>query len=393
METINYDFSTVIQIFNKIKNSNASIPVNADDLFVLKREINRFFTDSTCKEILYTTNTDNMFFGIKIVPMIESANIYDILTDSDGYRIKNYLIELDSKLFDPIMDISAKELVALLFYEVNKMVGDSSPMDNARNAFNIYMTANKDKMKISDSSHYHEILAFGLKDYLSKSTSIFYTSNSFDIYDDSFTVTYGLNDDIISVYDKVTSNNIKLYENSEVSKFIVFSWILSVYRNLKNHRVGAIKELNSMMSMTGSRLEKLEIRNVLNRINRIDDSDILTEATENSIKAKIRERLKKNRIANKRMIDSTFYELSMRIKNVTEEADALNIMRQINTNIGIISEYIDSKNCDEAEKKEWQLTLNKFTHLRDKLADSVIYRNTSYGVFINYPDIVENRYN
>ena len=393
MDTINYDFSSIIQIFNKIKNSNASIPVNANDLGVLKTELNRFFRDSSCKEILYTTNTDNMFFGIKIIPMINNSDIYEILTNEDSYRIDKYLVELDSKLFDPILNLNAKEITSLLLYEVNKIVGDSTPIDNARNALNIYMVSNKDKLRISDSIHYKEILAFGLKDYLSKSTSIFYTTDSFDIYNDTFTVSYGLNNAIVSVYEKITSNNIKLYENSEVSKFITFSWILSIYRNLKIHRVGAIKQLTAMLSLTGSRLEKLEIKNILTRIKRIDDTDLITESTDNSLKARIREKMKKNRIHNLRAVTSTFYELAMRIKNVEDEGEALSIMRTINNNIGIINDYLDSDTCDEREKVEWKDALDKFLKLREKLSDSVVYRNTSYGVFVNYPNIVENRYN
>lgn len=393
MDTINYDFSSIIQIFNKIKNSNASIPVNANDLGVLKTELNRFFRDSSCKEILYTTNTDNMFFGIKIIPMINCSDIYEILTNEDSYRIDKYLVELDSKLFDPILNLNAKEITSLLLYEVNKIVGDSTPIDNARNALNIYIASNKDKLRISDSIHYKEILAFGLKDYLSKSTSIFYTTDPFDIYNDTFTVSYGLNNAIVSVYEKITSNNIKLYENSEISKFITFSWILSIYRNLKIHRVGAIKQLTAMLPLTGSRLEKLEIKNILTRIKRIDDTDLITESANNNLKARIRERMKKNRIHNLRAVTSTFYELAMRIKNVEDEGEALSIMRTINNNIGIINDYLDSDTCDEREKVEWQDALGKFLKLREKLSDTVVYRNTSYGVFVNYPNIVENRYN
>ena len=66
-------------------------------------------------------------------------------------------------------------------------------------------------------------------------------------------------------------------------------------------------------------------------------------------------------------------------------------MRQLNTSIAIIDEYRNSTDCDEYEVSKWNTLMDKFVQLRDKLSSTVVYRNKNYGIFIQYPDIIENR--
>lgn len=388
MAKINYDFSAFIEVFNEMREKGVPTPA---DLRILKTELNRFFKDSKCKEVLYTTNTDKMFFGMKVIAMINADDIFDYLIDDEPQRIGSYIIEIDSHLLNPVLDLTAEELLAILLHEVGHVVGDSEPIENARNALNAYLAANKEHLRISDSIHYKEIMAYGLKDYLSKHGSMFYTSDASEFYADEFATAYGFDSDLTSAYNKIAKDNIKLYENSEISKFIVFSWVLSVYKNLKVRRVGVLHTLARAKQLTGSRLEQMEIENVIRRIHRIDDS-ILIEGAMDTIRAKIREKMRKSRISSLRTIDSTFYELTMQVKNVEDENDALYLMRQINSSISIIEEYHSNADLDDYEREQWSKLLDKFNQLRDKLVSSVVYKNKNYGLFVNYPDIVENRY-
>lgn len=385
---IEYDFSSFINSFINIKTGNCT----PEDLQSLKNELNRFFEDSKCKEVIYTTNVDKMFFGIKIIPTIDADNIYDYLAGDDRKRIDKYIVEFDSKLFDPIMDLTPTELAAILLREVSHIIGSSEPVENARNVLNIYLAENRSHIKVSQSIHYREILAYGFKDYISKAQSIFYTSDISEILGDEFIISYGFGDDLSSAYNKLFSNNIKLYENCNTSKFIVFSWTLDLYRNIRTRRVGAINTLNNLKSLTASRLERMEMDNVIRRINRIDDDSILTESSKNTIRVKIKEKLKKARLNNLRTIDSTFYEISMQVRNVEDENDALYLLRQINNSISIIDEYRNSEDCDIYEAEKWNQIMDKFIQLREKLTSTVVYKNKNYGLFVNYPEIVENRY-
>lgn len=389
MTRIDYDFSTFLDVFNKMKLIGTP---TSEDLRVIKDELNKFFKDSKCKEVLYTTNIDKMFFGIKLVPLIDADDIYEYLIEDEPSRLDTYVVELDSHLLDPILDLSAMELLSILIHEVGHLIGDSSPIENARKALDAYLTANKDHIKISQSIHYKELLAYGLKDYLSKAGSMFYINDPTEIMGDELAAAYGLSDALTSVYGKINKNNIKLYENSEISRFITFSWVLSVYKNLRIRRVGTIRTLNRAIQLTGSRLEKMEMENVIRRIKRIDDDSLLEGSTMDTIRQKLKEKMRKARINNLRTIDNTFYELNMQVRNVEDENDALYLMRQINSSISVIDEYRNSVDCDEYEKEQWNKAMDKFSQLRDRLSKTVVYKNKNYGLFVNYPDIVENRY-
>lgn len=388
MNKVHYNFDSFLDAFDEMKRVGTATPKT---LRVIKNELNKFFNDSECKEVLYTDNTDKMFFGMKIIAMIDADDIYEYLSDDEPERIGKYIVEIDSHLLNPVLDLQPNELMAILLHEVGHMVGDTSPIENARNALNVYLAANGEYLKISKSIHYKEILAYGLKDYLSKAQSMFYTSDISEIYADEFAVSYGFGDALAEAYKKISSNNMKLYENSEVSKFITFSWTLSLYKNMAIRRIGAIKTLGRAKLLTGSRLEKMEIDNVIRRIRRIDD-DILLESSDGSILAKVREKMRKARLNNLRTIDSTFYELNMQVRNVEDEDDALYLMRQINNSIAVIEEYRNSKDCDQYESDRWGQALEKFVQLRDKLSSTIVYKNKNYGLFVNYPEIVENRY-
>ena len=389
MTRIDYDFSTFLDVFNKMKLIGTP---TSEDLRVIKDELNKFFKDSKCKEVLYTTNIDKMFFGIKLVPLIDADDIYEYLIEDEPSRLDTYVVELDSHLLDPILDLSAMELLSILIHEVGHLIGDSSPIENARKALDAYLTANKDHIKISQSIHYKELLAYGLKDYLSKAGSMFYINDPTEIMGDELAAAYGLSDSLTSAYGKINKNNIKLYENSEISRFITFSWVLSVYKNLRIRRVGTIRTLNRAIQLTGSRLEKMEMENVIRRIKRIDDDSLLEGSTMDTIRQKLKEKMRKARINNLRTIDNTFYELNMQVRNVEDENDALYLMRQINSSISVIDEYRNSVDCDEYEKEQWNKAMDKFSQLRDRLSKTVVYKNKNYGLFVNYPDIVENRY-
>jgi len=390
MERIHYNFDSFIEAFSNMKSRCTATPA---DLRLIKSELNKFFKDSTCKEVLYTDNTDKMLFGMKIIAMIDADDIYDYLVDDEPERIGKYIVEIDSHLLNPVLDLSARELTAILMHEVGHMVGDAEPIENARNALNAYLAANNEYMKISQSIHYKEILAYGLKDYLSKTRSMFYAGDVSELYADEFVASYGFADDLAAAYRKVSSNNMKLYENSEISKFITFGWTLSLYKNIRVRRVGCIRTLTRAKQLTGSRLERMEIDNVIRRIKRIDDDVVLESGgILDSVRLKMRERMRKSRLNSLRTIDSAFYELNMQIRNVEDEDDALYLMRQINSNLAIIAEYRNSRDCDEYEADSWNRVMEKFMQLRDKLSQTAVYKNKNYGLFVNYPEIVENRY-
>lgn len=389
MEVIQYNFSSFIDAFANMKKNCGATP---DDLNTIKIELNKLFNDSDCREVLYTDNPDKMFFGIKVLPLIDADDIFDLLIEDEPYRVDKYIVEFDSHILNPVAMIEPYEILAMLLHEVSNLVGNAEPVEDARNAMNAYLVNNNTHLKVTASVHYKEILAYGLKDYISKAQSMFYCADVSDLYAQAFIASYGLTNELVSAYRKVSYGNIKLYENTEISKFITFAWCLGLYNNIKTQRVGTIHTLNRAKLLTGSRLEKMEMDNVIRRITRIDNDVMMESKLTNNIQLKIKEKMRKSRLNTLRQIDATFYELNMQVRNVEDEEDALYLMRQINSSIAILSEYANSEDCSAEEAAKWNQVLDKFVDLRDRLSKTTVYKNKEYGIFVNYPDIVENRY-
>ena len=384
MRSIHYDFRPLGDIYSRII---ARGKADLSDLNNIKKELNKFFKDSKCTNVYYTENTDKMFFGMRIGADIDADNIYDYLTGNDNVRIGSYMIELDSKLFNPLLELTPEELTAITLHEVGHMVNDTTPMVNARNYLTSYLADNRETLSMSDSIHYKEILAYGLKDFLAKDRSIFYTTDEDEILADEFVRGCGYSEYLDRAMKKIAKNHPKLYVDSDISKFTVFAWTLRIYSGLRFRRVGALKTLAKAKQLTASKIEKIEMENVARRINRIDD-DALLESVADKVKAKMR----KMRYESMRSLEDDYYELNMRIRNVEDEDDALYLMRQINTRLGIIEDYLNSEDLDEKEKKRWFDTIDKFRNLREKLSKSIVYKTKTYGIYVNYPDIKDCNY-
>lgn len=379
MRSINYDFRSMNDVFASMI---AKGKANSSDLNNLKKELNKFFKDSKCTNVYYTENTDKIFFGMRVCANLDSDDIYEYLTGNKEERIGSYMIEIDSKLLNPLMGLKSEELTAITLHEVGHMVNDTTPITNARNYLTSYLADNKETLKMSDSIHYKEILAYGLKDFLSKDRSFFYTTNQDEILADEFVRGCGYHAYLDTAMQKILKNNPKLYVDSDISKFTIFAWTLRTYHGLRFRRVGALKTLARAKQLTASKIEKMEMDNVSRRITRIDD-DVLIEAVQEKVKSKLR----KMRYESIRSLEDDYYEISMRIRNVEDEEDALYLMRQINTRLGIIEDYLNAEDLTESEKKRWFGAIDRFKGLRDQLAKKTVYRSRTYGIYVNYPEI------
>lgn len=387
MRKINYDFTYLKNIFD---GAIARGKLNSGDLSGIKRELNRFFKDSTCTQVYYTDNTDKMFFGMIVNSTIDSDKIYEYLMGTDDLRVTKYSIEIDSHLFNPILNLNAEEMVALLLHEVGHVVNDTTPIYNARKYLDEYLAKTNETIKMSDSYHYRDILAYALRDFISKDRSAFYTNSVDEVLADDFVRSYGFGRALESAMDKIISKNVKLYTN--VDKFAAFSWTLGIYKHLGTRRIPALRTLNRAKSLTGSRIEKMEMDNLMQRISRVDDYALMEAADKATISTKIKTRMRKMRYDTMRSLEDDFYELNMQIRNVEDEDDALYLMRQLNTRISIIDDYVNSEDLSPSEAKRWNESLEKFRRIRDELANTLVYKGKSYGLYVPYPEIKPNNY-
>lgn len=381
---INYDFTELELIMKEIKNTDK---VSNSILNDLKRELNHFFKDSKCREVLYTKNIDKLFFGMCVIPYITTDDTIKILQSDDPVRIDQYYLELDSRLFSPALGLTNRELVSVLMHEVGHVVNDSSPAEDVRQSIDSYLAMSHDSLVLTDSVHYLEILGFGIKDTIRKFCSMFEFDNE-ELLADEFSYACGYGEDLHSAFKKIMKNGYTL--NADVNnKLIVLSWTLRLYKDVKIRRISALKALNKGKSLSGSTLEKRELDNVARRLNRIDDSALLESAID-QVRNKYDRTIKSIKYKGIRSLEDDLYEYRMRVRNAEDENDALFILRAINTRLAIIDDYVSSEKLSEDEQKRWFELYDNFSDLRDVLSKKHIYRDR-IGIIVSYPDIKENR--
>lgn len=378
---IRYDFSDLETIMFNFKNDQSSSRLRA-----IKDELNRFFKDSTCKEVIFTKNYDKMFFGMCVMPYIDGDSAIDIITNNNKKRISSYFIEIDSKLLE--LNLSAKELVAVLLHEVGHLVNDSRPIEEVRNALNVYLGKNNEHLVITDSIHYRDLLAYALKDSLRKVSSLFYKEDE-EIIADEFVVACGYGPELETAYSKIVKKSGTI--NKDVrNKLLVMQWTLRIYKDMKIRRIGALRSLNKAKSLSASTLEKREIGIISNAINQIDDDALIQEST-NFLMRKTNEIYKNFKYKGMRSLEDDLYEYNLRVKNIDDQEDALMVLRQINLRLAMIDDYMMTEKLSESEMERWDKLRVKYQMVRDELSKKKVYDGKYYGLFVQTP-VIRDRY-
>jgi hypothetical protein len=284
------------------------------NLKALKHELNNFFKDSNCKEIIYTKNTDKLFFGMSVVPVLDDNEVARIVEDSKPMRIENYYIELDSKLLDDTLDITPGEFVAILLHEVGHLVKDSTPIEDVRKCIDVYLAKNNEAISITDSANYREILRYGILNTLRKVTSIFERDDD-EIIADEFVFACGYGNDLSTALKKISKNGFLINKNVK-NKMIVLSWTLRLYKEVRFRRIPALRTLKNGMSMTGSKYEAREMQRVCDSLKKIDDSTLMEGRLIDGIKEKINATRKAVTYKGIRGFEDDLYEYAIRVKHL-----------------------------------------------------------------------------
>ena len=168
----------------------------------LKKELNNFFKDSTCKDILFT-RSDTLFFGMCVYPQVDEELITEILQDEKKVRFSKYTIEIDSKVLHPTLNITAQELLAMVLHEVGHIVNDSGPVDEVRKAIALYLTKKGDALNIPKSAQYYTILSYGIKDTVRRMTSMLFIYKDGEVLADEFVHMCGYGNELNSIFEKI----------------------------------------------------------------------------------------------------------------------------------------------------------------------------------------------
>lgn len=345
-------------------------PGNKIELNKIKDCLNKIFPDSKCVDVMYTVNTDKMFFGIVTLPILSPNEILNIMTSDEDSKIATYKVELDSKLFCDTIDLSVDEITALIVHEVARLVNDYYPINNARYLIDKTVLDYGITLKMSEYVPYIEIIGYGIKEAARRSVSIFENNYLVPYYLDE---TYELTDSLRRAITKL-ENKGNLWDTEVDNKSIIIKWVVRLYTDILKYRIMSLHTLEKGIELTGSVLVVNEMKNMVKKLHRIDDYSLMQEASNiinffNSTKnatLNALDRFKANGIKN---YYDDYYEIKFEYNNMdNDRGTAIALLHKINSRMSVIDDYISTERVDTQTKKRLTELYYKYDELRKNIA-------------------------
>lgn len=345
-------------------------PGNKVELNKIKDCLNKIFPDSKCVDVMYTINTDKMFFGIVTLPILSPNEILNIMTSDEDSKIATYKVELDSKLFCDMIDLSVDEITALIVHEVARLVNDYYPINNARYLIDKTVLDYGITLKMSEYVPYIEIIGYGIKEAARRSVSIFENNYLVPYYLDE---TYELTDSLRRAITKL-ENKGNLWDTEVDNKSIIIKWVVRLYTDILKYRIMSLHTLEKGIELTGSVLIVNELKNIVKKLHRIDDYSLMQEASNiinffNSTKnatLNALDRFKANGIKN---YYDDYYEIKFEYNNMdNDRGTAVALLHKINSRMSVIDDYISTERVDTQTKKRLTELYYKYDELRKNIA-------------------------
>lgn len=387
MAPVNHSFANLDlagDIIQLKEEYNKGQKVSSKLLNEIKNDLNHCFKDSTCKNIIFTNNTDKMFFGMCVVPSIEYNDVEEILIGKEPFRINSYMIEFDSKLFDPVMNLSPDEIVACILHEVGHLVNTSAPVEELRKDLDVYLMKTNDNISLDNTRKTYELILFGIKDSIRKITSMFENPNKEEIIADKYVISAGYGDELLSALKKIQNNAFVL--NKDVpNKLTVLTWVLRLYKNINERRIAAIHTLNKAKKISGSTFVKNDIDNTITKLNKYDtltESEAVNATYKQDARAKYRF---KYDIMKK--YEDNYYEFALRLKSANLEDDALRLLREINSRISVLEEFLEGSELADFDRKRFTTLYEKYLDLREALSKKNVVKDRYIGLWVEYPEL------
>lgn len=342
---------------------NSSQPMVADVL-------NEIFPENQCIDVILTKNTDNMFFGVIVNPTITNVDLMSILVDTDDVDLDRYVVEIDSKavcLLDP------DDLAVYIVRDIDAMMNKGAIAD-VRAYLDILLAKQDDSIDLKNSINYSNILIYGIKHTMRQLTAL----------------SYNLNDKALSssrlgtVVDRIKRAVPALSSVVQSPEMGILAWCLLIYRNLDTEYKEAIEVLTNAKSSTGSQVEKDEVDKVVKALRRASSESIAESVQYDMLHEKgfsLFKSLKKNGL---RGIEDDLFEYKVRIKNCTEQEDAIYILRCINTRLGILEDYLDNNEVSDREREHWMSVMDQYRMLRYEVGKKKFQSaSKNFNAFLN----------
>ena len=327
----------------------------------IKQNLNKLFPMATCQDVSLTRNTDKMFFGELVMPVFTHEDITKIVTtDDDWTKVDKYKVEIDSKMINGFIPITADEATAFLVHDVFATVHSPKPIIESRFYLDKSISGSSDSFKISDYSSYIELLGFGIKMTIHYVTSCLcsnkYTSNPFD---DKLQISRFIKSGLTKLI-----NNGAMWDKMPYDKGVVMDWVVRLYSNILKYRIPALHTLDKCIEVYPSKLIKTEMTNLKMRLNRIDDFSLIKEET--SIPDQTIQNDLRRQSRDYQTLMENFHEICA--LPVSTYEDAYKTHHRIVCNMNLINYALD-EDTELNKRTYYKLSdmLEYYTNLRDYL--------------------------
>lgn len=372
-------FDNLVNLCISIKNSvsNGGIPT-ARESAEMEKCLNELFEEYTCNSVLFTNNTDNILFGINVSPTITDTDIIAIVLTDQPVQLNRYAIEFDLKLFN---ELDGMEVAAFVVEDIASLFLQNT-IDIARSILDRILVSEEDYIEVKQSVNYSQILSFGMKDTMKKVSGLIYKDED-AIGMNEFSQTFELRDMLLDVASKIRSNIMAEEDVTIEPSMGILKWSLMIYKDIEINFRLAEETLTTARAITGSELDKREIDRTIKCIRRAS-SEVLSESAIVMEAFKGFSIFKNLKLNGLRGIEDDLYEYKIRTKNCETEDEAMYILRQINTRINILEDYLVTTEVSPAEANRWRSVIDSFRDLRAELAKKKISNKKQYGIFIDY---------
>lgn len=344
----------------------------------LKDTINDIFKDYECGTVILTNNTDKQLFGIYVNPTVLDSDMIKIVATDEKVELKKYNVEIDLKLFD-IVD--SQGIAAFIVEEISTIMGENI-INQVRYILDLILMKTDSAIEIKQSINYSQILTFAIKDTMNKVGSLIYKDED-AIGVSEYAEAFEIKDILIDTTSKVKSCIFGDVDVTTEPSLGILQWALMIYTDIELHYQMAEDTLLSARPLTASVLEQREIDKTLKCIRRASN-EVLSEASlleSTVLEFSLFANLKKSGL---RSIEDDLYEYKIRLKNCEDEDEAMYILRQVNTRINILDDYIENTDLSDAELKRWRNLSGMFRDLRYELAKKKLGNKKQYGIFVDY---------
>lgn len=413
---LHYNFSAWLEVIDDmITEYNRHCKISNKTLIALKREVNRFFTNSECIGLLFTEN-DSLFFGMCVHPELTPQFIRNVIENQDeNLHIDKYRIEIDSKIFSSILDITKEEILAMMLHEIGHIVNDNTICEEMKDAVNVYAAKNHISVRLPDSGTKElslaiEILRYGFNASIRKMKSMFCIYKNGEVLADHFVYEYGYLDALQSIFKKVTKNGLNV-NNTVSNKLVALTWSMRLMTDIAFKRNTAVHTLMDAYRITQSKLEKISIKAAMDKlkaystqddvnivniyeyydlnvdIDPIDEQEIIEESKEAEKK---KEKRKRDAILKGiEPFEEDYYEFVMEARSLVNKNDALYVLRQVNHHISVLEDVIQSVELKQAERTKYLKLLEQYRELRFDLAHNSKFKYDYTGsvITISYPEL------